>query len=421
MFPLILLYLVLTIVRPQEYVPALIGVPVLPVVLVLAFMAWLASASKTYAAPQFLILPVFLVVIMTSQVVNGWFGGAFRQLNQFGPTVIAFFVLAAACTNLRRLVISMAVMVLCTSVLAVHGILQAKTGVGWTGVLTGADGRIQYVGIFNDPNDLGLLFVANIPLSVFLSRHGGPLGRLFWLSCTALLLYGIKLTNSRGAMLAVLVVCGCYVWYRRGAMVAGVLGAIGLVGMKMLSSRMQDLDAGEESANGRVDAWYEGLHMFTSHPVFGVGAGNFTEYNPLTAHNSLVLVLAETGFVGYVLWLAFVCYSFWMMLSVLRFKPEPADDAEQLTAWRHEKPVALTLLLTLCGLFAAAFFLSRSYMVVVYLIIAMVTGYYIGARQRLPALRSFNLASQWWRWVPAAMGSIVGLFALVAVLLKTVG
>ena len=38
------------------------GVPVLPVVLVLAFLAWLVSAAKTFAAPQFLILPVFLLV-----------------------------------------------------------------------------------------------------------------------------------------------------------------------------------------------------------------------------------------------------------------------------------------------------------------------------------------------------------------------
>lgn len=421
MFPLILLYLVLTIVRPQEYVLPLMGVPVLPVVLVLAFACWLVSRAKTYAAPQFLILPVFLVVVMLSQVVNGWMGGAVQQLGKMGPTVAAFFVLAAACTTQRRVAITMAVMVLCSTVLVMHGIGQVKQGIGWTGVLLGADGRIQYVGIFNDPNDLGLLFAAVFPMAVFLSRYGGFVGRLFWLGCALLVLYGIYLTNSRGAMLAVLVVGGAYIWYRRGVVIAGVLGAVGLAGMKLLSSRMQELDAGEESANGRVDAWYEGFHMFTSHPVFGVGAGNFTEYNPLTAHNSLVLVLAETGFVGYVLWLAFVCYSFWMMFSVLRFRPEPADDAEQLAVWRHEQPMALTLLLSLCGLFAAAFFLSRSYMVVMYLIIAMVTGYYIGARQRLPGLRGFSLANHWWRWVPAAMGSIAGLFVLITILLKTSG
>ena len=40
MFPLILIYVVLTIIRPQDYLPGLENVPVLPAVLLLAFGAW---------------------------------------------------------------------------------------------------------------------------------------------------------------------------------------------------------------------------------------------------------------------------------------------------------------------------------------------------------------------------------------------
>jgi putative inorganic carbon (hco3(-)) transporter len=420
MFPLILLYLVLTIVRPQDYMPMLVGVPLLPVVLVLAFMCWLVSHAKTFAAPQFLLLPAFLVVLMLSQVTNGWSGGALDQLTKFGPMVIAFFVFAACCTSRQRVVVAMVVFVLCSIVLALHGVEQHRTGIGWTGMPMSDDGRIQYVGIFNDPNDLGLLFAATLPMAFFLRhRSSSALPRWFWLAGAALLLYGTYLTNSRGAMLAVLLVAGIYVWYRRGILTAGTLGILGLACLKMLSSRMQELDAGEESASGRVDAWYAGMRMFLSHPLFGVGAGNFTEYNDLTAHNSFVLVLAETGFVGFMLWLAFVGYTFWMVLTVLRHKPEPAMDTERSRRWQDEQAMALTLLLSLCGLFAAAFFLSRSYMIVLYLFAALVAGYYIGARQRFPGLTAFSLSNEWWRWVPATMGSIVGLYVLVAVLLRT--
>jgi putative inorganic carbon (HCO3(-)) transporter len=419
MYPLILLYVVLTIVRPQDYVPGLDKVPLLPVVLVLAFLCWFASKSKTYAAPQFAILPAFLVVLMISQVTNGWAGGAFDELTKFGPIVIAFFVFAAACNTQRRVTTAMAVIALCAMVLALHGVEQAKTGVGWTGVPLIDDGRIQYVGIFNDPNDLGLLFAATVPMAFFLSGRGGGLGRLFWLGGALLLLYGTYLTNSRGAMLAVLFVAGVYVWHRRGIVTAGTLGVVGLACMKLVSSRMSELDADEESASGRVDAWYSGLHMFMSHPTFGVGAGNFTEYNDLTAHNSFVLVLAETGFIGFMLWLAFVSYTFWMVITVVRFKPALGDDAEREKQWQAERRIALTLLLSLCGLFAAAFFLSRSYMIVLYLIAALVTGYYVGARQRYPELPNFRISEGGWRWVPAAMGSIAALFVLVAVLLRT--
>ncbi|MDF3983202.1 O-antigen ligase family protein [Luteibacter sp. PPL201] len=419
MFPLILVYVVLTIIRPQDYVPGLDLVPILPAVLVLAFLAWLFSGSKTFEAPQFVILPAFLLILMVSQVTNGWSGGALDELTRFGPVVIAFFVFGAACTTQRRVSVAMAVFTLCAVVLALHGVQQARTGMGWTGMPIGEGGRIQYVGIFNDPNDLGLLFVATLPMAMFLARPGRGVARVFWLGCASLLLYGTYLTNSRGAMLAVLVVGGGYLWYRRGLVTAGLLGVVGLAAMKVLSSRMDELDAGEESAAGRVDAWYAGLEMFRDHPLFGVGAGNFTEYNELTAHNSFVLVLAETGFAGFVVWLAFVGYGFWMMLTVVRHRPPETPAAQVAAAWVAERQMALTLLLSLCGLFSAAFFLSRSYMVVLYLIAAMVAGYYVGARRRWPDLPVFRLADGGWRWLPAGACGVAFIFALVAVLLRT--
>jgi O-antigen ligase len=420
MFPLILLYVVLTIIRPQDYLPGLENVPILPLVLFLAAGAWLFSNTKTFAAPQFLILPAFLLILMISEVTNGWTGGAVDELARFGPVVIAFFVFGAACNTQRRVRVAMGVFVACAAVLALHGVEQSRLGTGWTGIPLSEGGRIQYVGIFNDPNDLGLLFAACLPMAVFLGRRGAGMMRPVWLGCAMLLLYGIVLTNSRGALLAVLVVAGCYVWYRKGIVTAGILGVIGLTAMKLVSSRMDELDAGEESAAGRVDAWYAGLEMFRDNPAFGVGAGNFTEYNELTAHNSFVLVLAETGFVGFVTWLAFVGYGFWMMLTIIRHVRVPGTDPEVEAEWAMEKQIALTLLLSLCGLFAAAFFLSRSYMVVLYLIAAMVAGHYIGARKRWPELPFFRLSDGGWRWVPAAAGSVAALFVLVAVLLRTV-
>ncbi|URL60057.1 O-antigen ligase family protein [Luteibacter flocculans] len=419
MFPLILLYVALTILRPQDYLPGMENVPVLPAVLALAFVAWLISNAKNFEAPQFVILPAFLLVLMASQVVNGWTGGAMDELARFGPVVAAFFVLASACHTQRRVTVAMGVFVACAAILALHGVEQARTGTGWTGIPLSEGGRIQYVGIFNDPNDLGLLFAATLPMAVFLGRRGAGAMRPVWLGAALLLLYGTYLTNSRGALLAVLLVAGCYLWYRKGIAIAGVLGVAGLAAMKLLSSRMSELDAGEESAAGRVDAWYSGLEMFRDHPALGVGAGNFTEYHELTAHNSFVLVLAETGFIGFVLWLAFVCYGFLMMLAIVRHERAPSGDAAMEAAWTTERQIALTLLLSQCGLFVAAFFLSRSYMVVLYLIAALVAGHYLGARRRWPELRMFRLSEGGWRWVPAGAGGVFVLFVLVAVLLRT--
>jgi O-antigen ligase len=417
MFTLSLIYLALTIVRPQDFVPALEGIPLLPVVLLLAFAVWGVRAGKSFDAPHFLLLPVFLVVGMVSMVANHWLGGAVALLESFGPTVIAFFVFAAACDTPRRVGIAMAVFVLCACVLAEHSIVQASTGMGWTGVPLAEDGRVRYVGIFNDPNDVGLLFAATLPMAFYLSGRGGFLRRVWWLAAAALLLYGVYLTNSRGAMLAVLVVGGIFVWKRRGMFTAVVLGVLGLVVMRLLSSRMQELDPDESSAFGRVDAWYEGMHMFFSNPLLGVGPGNFTDYNQLTAHNSWILVLAETGFLGYTLWLAFTSYAFWMMMKMMRHQPDVAGGSAQAGAWQDERTLAFTLLLSLYGLFSAAFFLSRSYTVVMYLLIALVVGHYMGARQRWPGVPLLRLSDHWMRWLAVSVASIVALYIITTILL----
>jgi putative inorganic carbon (hco3(-)) transporter len=419
MFPFIILYLVLVLIRPQEY-PALVTahLPLLPVVLIATMLCWLFSRHKNFAAPQYLLLPAFLAVMMFSEIMNGWMGGTLVELTEFGPIVVAFVLLANATTTTRRVNIVMSTFVLCAVVLAVHGIEQAQTGIGWTGVPLIQDGRIQYVGIFNDPNDLGLLFVLTLPMAVYLSSGGGWFGikRMFWLASAALLLYGIYLTDSRGAMLAVALILGVYLWRRRGLVTAALLGSAVLVGMLLLPSRLQDLSPGEESASGRVDAWYEGFQMFISHPLFGVGAGNFTDYNFLTAHNSFVLVLAETGFFGFILWLGFVGYCFGMTLAVLRYKPDLAD-AQAAATWGSERAIATTLLLSLSGCIGAAFFLSRSYAIVLYLLAALVVAAYTNARQRYPSLPGFDLGRNALRLATYAALVVVALYVIVRILL----
>jgi hypothetical protein len=420
-FLFIQLYVILVLIRPQDY-PQLVDAmpfPLLPTTLGIALLGWLISRDKSFAAPQYLVLVAFLVVLMLSKLVNGWAGGMVEQLSLFGPILAAFVLLANATTTPSRVRTTMAIFAICAGVLAVHGIEQAETGIGWTGEELSQGTRIQYVGIFSDPNDLGMLFVMCMPMAMYLGGRGGMLGlrRLFWLAVTALLLYGVYLTNSRGALLAVVVLVALYFWFRRGPVTAAAFGAACMVAMLALPSRLQELDASEESAAGRVDAWYQGLQMFLEHPLFGVGAGNFTEINPLTAHNSFVLVLAETGYIGFTVWLAFVGYCFWMLAALLRHEP-PQESEDVADAWLDEKKMARALLFALSAFFAAAFFLSRSYIVLLYLLAALVVGYYTGARTRWPTLPEFSLQRDLVRWPIIALVSIVALYVVVRVLLS---
>ena len=149
----------------------------------------------------------------------------------------------------------------------------------------------------------------------YLGSRGGFLGmrRLFWFCGCLLLCYGIYLTNSRGSFLAVVTMTAVYIWIQRGRVWAAMLGAGALVLLRLMPSRLDQLNVQESSASGRIDAWYEGMQMFITHPLLGVGAGQFTQHHYLTAHNSIILVLAETGIIGFALWFAFIGYGFWMM------------------------------------------------------------------------------------------------------------
>jgi len=418
-FLFIVVYLALVLLRPQEY-PQWVdsGIPFLPIALALASLAWLVSRRKRFDAPQYLLLTLFLLTTCVSLMLTGWMGGAMDQFTVFAPTLLAFVLLANAIDSSRRSVLVMTVFVVSALVLALHGVEQAAQGVGWTGMPLVDDGRIQYVGIFSDPNDLGMLFVICMPMAILLSSRGGLFGlrRLFWLGACLLLLYGVYLTNSRGALLAVVAMTGVYVWQRRGPVTAGILGVGSLLVLQLMPSRLQELDVSEASAMGRVDAWYEGMQMFISNPFFGVGTGRFTDYHHLTAHNSIILVLAENGFIGFTIWFTFVGYCFWMMLRILRHSPTLADAAAQ-TAWRRDRAIALTLLISLSGFFASAFFLSRSYVILLYLLAALVVGHFGSVRDRFPDLAGFELRHDLLRWIALSALATVGFYSVLKVLL----
>lgn len=490
MFIVMMLYLLLVLIRPQDY-PALLesfSIPLQPIVLIVAAGFWLLLRRKNFDAPQYPLLLLFFVTMLVSHVFNGWIGGAVEQVEKFAPVVLAFVVFANGLDRRSRVLKMMAVFALSAAVLAVHGIEQQQTGIGWTGVGLSQGTRIQYVGIFNDPNDLGLLFVACIPMSAYLSSRGGVLGlrRLFWWGVTAILVYGVYLTDSRGALLALLAVLGTYIWQRKGMLVAGVLGGMAVAVLLALPSRFSEIDAEEASAQGRVESWYEGLQMFRGHPLFGVGPEQYTDYNPLTAHNSFVLILAETGIIGYTLWLAFVLYCFRMMwvgsrrvdtstweeedaytsgsdpqraaffsagdadasagllehhvdvvgldsgvrdmampeaampeatLYEVVVADDVADTSTDGSRLAEGRAIAMTLLLSLIGFFTSAFFLSRSYVIILYLLAALVVAHYADMREDDHDLPDFSLGKDVLLWPIVGLGSTVFLYVVVKVLL----
>ena len=106
---------------------------------------------------------------------------------------------------------------------------------------------------------------------------------------------------------------------RRTGLVFAIIGIAVALALVLSLPRMGDIDTQEGSARTRLDHWSYGLQLFKTHPIMGVGVGNFADIGNYThtAHNSLVLVMAETGFVGTFFWISMLL-CFFMHLRAIR-------------------------------------------------------------------------------------------------------
>lgn len=366
----LLLYLAMIYLRPQEFVEALRAKPIMLALALLVLGTLLIhnairkSRILAFDLRQGVFMIVFFAVIVMSQLQRLYLAGAQMAFDSFLSVFILFFMIINLVSSFAEMKRTYMLLFVLTVFLAANGILQFHRGVDIAGQ-TMFDGRIRWIGIFEDPNDLGLAILSFTPFALLkLWGKGVALrDRAGYAVILGILLYALYLTNSRGTfigLLAVLTYVFCRRWgIARGLLIAGVLGAAAFAAGP---SRLADMSVSEESASGRVVAWAQGLALLKWRPILGVGYSRFTDFHPLTAHNSAVLCMAELGFVGLYVWMLLIVTSFHEALIVER----RARDGEYAF-------YAEVLQLSLIGFFAAAFFLSRTYNEVLYIILALCT------------------------------------------------
>lgn len=445
---LLLAYVVVLYLRPQEYVPALLETPLVPCLLMSALVTWAISQRKNFEASQHRLVLALTFLIFVSDVLPDGLGVAIASVMDFLPTVLLFYIVATSIDSVHRFRLLMLVIASVTGVIAVHGILQAASddGIGWTGAAM-IEGRITYLGFFNDPNDLSMAFLMALPLTIWLAVTE-KLRVVRWAAwaVVALTLWATYLCNSRGSILGTLAMVGMYAIRRYGWSRSLVVMPLVVLPLLLAApSRVSEMSADEESAAGRIDAWYEGFEMLREHPVFGVGKGLFVDHNILTAHNSFVLAIAELGVVGYFVWLSNLLLTGMMLKQLLgvgaQMPPEAepaADDAapvqeirygatvqEETTAepppesWTAVHGVAVTLAYSMLGSLVAAFFLSRSYVNILYLLVAMVVATHGMARQGWPRrFEPVQMTGRTGKLFAIEIGTIVFLWILTRVLLS---
>ncbi len=419
---LILFYVVLVLIRPQEYMQGMEQAPILSSVFIVTFVLWFISVKKDFSVPQPLLMTSFVVVAAISVAATGWTGGAFVALQNLLPGWGLFIMLSMTANSLSRVRLVLDVIAFCAFVIALHSIEQWATGYGWTGLqIRPHDGRVHYLGIFNDPNDLGSLLVTVVPVMIqWLGREKAGAVRVVYFVMMLAVLFAIYLTDSRGALLAVGVVLFLETGKRYGV-AKGAIAAMALVVVAVGHTRFSEIDVNEASAAGRIDAWFQGFEMFKSNPLLGVGYHNFTEYHDHTAHNSFVLVLAETGIVGFYFWLSIVLMTFIILINFLRKTPDELGikkDTRDYAEWEQYQAIVWTYLVLLFGYITAISFLSRSYDTYFNIVFGLGSGLCLAVQTRYKAMPEIRVVDRMGGWAVSAFGGVIVTYLVIKILLK---
>lgn len=170
--------------------------------------------------------------------------------------------------------------------------------------------------VFGDVNAAGSQFALALGLCAGLAATRGR-SRVIWILAAPLLVAGVWLTASRAAFVAITVVLlgvaartviASAGGMRKVAAVAGIAAAVAIV----VAAPRMDIDSDMRRAMSfRVGITQTSLRMTRTHPVFGIGIGqyypNFDRfsspellalYQHENAHNNFLQVLAELGAVG---------------------------------------------------------------------------------------------------------------------------
>jgi len=385
-FFFLMLYTLSILVRPHEWsLNHSIEFPYIRILLILSFLFYfLQQKPKNFSVHTGCLFGIIIIVLL-SGIRNSWMMGGVYSATGFVISVIIPSLLFTSLLYdeicIRKILASC---LIASGVMLAHGYSQLNSpiGVGWSGEGLSQGSRISFLGIFNDPNDLGMYLLINIPFAFyFYNSCKNTAIKILMALMIFLLLWGIYKTNSRGSLVGVLSLMTVYGYFKYGKIKTMLIGGVSLPLVYIVMGMFRAIDSEEQSAGQRIEAWYTAIDLFKSHPFVGVGMKNFTEYHYLTAHNSYALVLAELGIIGYILWFVATVFPLYKLFEIMQNRLQV--ETKKQTLWdenfEQSKLLASALFYAMIGFLVTAFFISRSYSVIwmVIMSISMAHVFYI--------------------------------------------
>ena len=393
-FPLTLIFMFLVFWRPQEWLfPGMYGWPFLDVVTYAALisLAFESAQSKTVLpkTPAIMLAAGLFFSSIMSHVAHGYFQGMMDTIPQTFKLCFFLVLLLVVTNSIRRLQWVIFVLLAGACLMAIHAILQERTGVGFAGAIPiryyyeFKERWVQqslFFGIFSDPNDLGQFLATCMPLAFAFTKRFNFVTFTLATGLAWLFAYGMLTTESRGTLIGVMASVACILFFTlpvKSLPYVGVLTLVGgLLGCAFLGGALLD-----GSARERVMYWGEANLYFKSHLLFGGGYSMFGEITGTSkaAHNAFVLCYTELGLFGYWFWFNMLTLGIigcWRTRVAFR-KPKTPEQA-------YLKRAAGMSIAAMMGFATSAYFLSRAYVFPLFFLFAMLASIPVIARRYLP-------------------------------------
>lgn len=373
------------------------------------------GGSVIWKTPQSLALAgLALATFMSILVGAHWIRGSLDAFLLFIPNAFAYFLVCLHCNSKKRLQIVVLLFLFVCLFVITRGVLELRQGLPsgdearqmdmedsyFYGMSNDAGDwfyRLRGMGEIHDPNDFAQVIVCTIPLLFFFWKKKHTLWNFFVvLVPIGLLLWGDYLTHSRGSILALLAIVIVAARRKIGTIPAVILAVIlfsSASALHFAGGREISTSAGED----RTALWGEGLQLLKTHPLFGVGFGDMPEYTGLTAHNTIVVCAAELGLFGLYFWSMFLFPSLKDAVTLASDREVKEGVPIQVPKAPPYAPVAMQpapldkeeinrlgriMVLSFTGFLVAGWFLSRAYVLTLFLLGGMTEALYQMALQR---------------------------------------
>jgi len=383
--------------------------------------------------PETIGLIVFGLAILLTVPFSIWPGGSFGLFTDtYLKLLVVFVLMMNTLTTPKRIQQITWLIVLCCGFIAVRSGFDYARGVN---LVEGNRLAGPVSGIFGNPNDLAMNMVTFLPAAaiIAMSRGFSMPKRAVAALASACMLATIVFTKSRGGFLGLAAVLLTLLFL--GRRVRPGFGTAALVAVLCASpfmpstfwermlSIVDDQKDKEEFTGTREARWTvmkEGIKTFADHPLTGIGAGQFQNYNPpgrkeawRETHNAPIQVAAETGVVGFAAFMFLVLRAALGARATRRLlrKPAKKDARDPLRAVMSDadrsamnaQTVAMTA--GFIGWFVCSLFASVAYNWTFYYLLALIVASREMAATRLRAAHALTSEGGKSVSVPASRGS----------------